>query len=657
MPLTEFICPDNVRIKIGDCLEEGGCRMGDRCATRSYLRMAGADRPWTGRPSTTQLIGGTMLAFLKITKDYATAPDSRAFMVTGTRGHAVLESNDDNLSLLEERFHDKDDDVTGIADVLEVEDGVITLVDSKCSGSFKVAKALGFTTVKEPTGEFYKSGKRKGEEKTRNILKRDMSAVDRREWELQLNKYRMAFERRGFKADRLKIMCVVRDGGTYIARQRGVFRNIYYFNIDILPDTEVNEYFGKKKEALLTALERGHQDDVCTSEENWDGLRCQSYCDVAEYCKYGKYLLKEREESDVIKGLSEIRRLPRLGSIRLGIKKKTKSGKEYPAEIDYFRLDPSTPSELENEKLVQEFETLFGKKPKSIDIMFPVPDPEIFFKQDYKRYGSGTSLKCKGDGEFASCAIAEYAEGLEIVGEDEMGMTKVRCDGRECPYYKKKACSEVGILQVLIPDLPGAGVWQIATGSFHSIVSLNSSIAHVKAICGRVNMIPLKLERVPQETTYEGKKATHYILRINQSMRLSDMQKFAQIEPTKALLSLPEVEPESSDLLFRENAVIDIEPEKEDVETEKKSEEPTPEPAAEEPAAEAPRKSEPEGDSNEPISPLQKRAIEKGLARKKLMPDDYLEWIAYNAKIKVSSIDNLTKTQAAKVIVTINKRR
>ena len=32
-----------------------------------------------------------------------------------------------------------------------------------------------------------------------------------------------------------------------------------------------------------------------------------------------------------IKGLSEVRRLPRLGKIRLGIKKIAASGKEYPS--------------------------------------------------------------------------------------------------------------------------------------------------------------------------------------------------------------------------------------------------------------------------------------------------------------------------------------
>jgi len=252
-----FLCPDGERIEIIDCLKEGGCRMGERCATRSYLQMVRRERPWTGKPSTTQLIQGTMCAFLKLTNDYAVSPDSRAFMIHGTKGHGNLEAADDEYSLLEERFNDDTTDITGIADVLEVENGHSILVDYKTSGSFKVAKALGFYVDEEETDEVYKSGKRKGEHKTRNILKRDQSKKDRREWELQLNKYRMEYEKRGFQVNDLKIQCVVRDGNTYMARSRGVFRNVYYFKINILPDTEVTEYFDRKKWALLKALNRG----------------------------------------------------------------------------------------------------------------------------------------------------------------------------------------------------------------------------------------------------------------------------------------------------------------------------------------------------------------------------------------------------------------
>jgi len=562
--LRWFICPDNERIEIADCLKEGGCRMGSRCATRSYLQLVRRERPWTGKPSTTQDIQGTMCAFLKLTRDYAIRPDLRAFMIHGTKGHGNLEAADDECSLLEERFDGDNTEVTGIADVLEVENGHSILVDYKTSGSFKVAKALGFYVDEETidTGEVYKSGKRKGEPKLKTIktLKRDVSKEDRWEWEMQLNKYRMEFEKRGFQIDRLKIQCIVRDGNTYIARSRGVFRNVYYFDINRIPDADVTTYFEMKTNALLRALEQGFWDDTCTAQECWDGLKCQSYCEVAEYCKYGKYLTREKENNDMaIKGLSEVRRLPRLGKIRLGIKKTAASGAEYPSEVDYFILDPQTPSELENEKIKQEFVKLYGDNPKAINVMFPVADPGVYFPQFYKRYGSATSLKCKGDGETANCATEEFAKGLKVLRKDELGLPVVECKGRDCIYYGKE-CSEVGTLQILLPELPGAGVWQITTGSYNSIVNLNSCIDYIIAVCGRAHMIPLTLERRKQETAHDGKKSTHYILHINMDFKLVDLQKYAMIEPTKMMLELPAPESDKEDILYRENTVINTEP-------------------------------------------------------------------------------------------------
>jgi hypothetical protein len=563
MPLRWFICPDNERIEVAACLKEGGCRMGNRCASRSYLMLASSERPWKGKPSTTQLINGTMCAFLRLTKDYAISPDARAFMVHGTISHGKLEDagTGDDLSELELRF--QEGDVSGISDGIETELNKRILYDTKTSGSFKVAKALGFYVEEEPTGEVYKTGKRKGEQKTIKVLKRSDEKMDRWEWELQVNFYRMLYEKlTGEKIDELKIQCIVRDGNTYIARSRGVFRNIYYFKLGIMPDENVAAYFDRKKADLLKALEQGYWNETCNAKENWDGLKCQSYCEVAEFCSYGKYLKREKEAEDMpIKGLSEVRRLPRQGKIRLGIKKISDKGKEYPAEVDYFILDPSSPIESEREKLLSEFAALYGDQPKSIKIMFPVASPEVYFPQFYKRYGSSTALKCKGDGQTAVCATEEFTKDLKVIGRDDLGLPKVECKGKDCPYYKGKECTEVGTLQVLLPELPGAGVWQITTGSYNSIVNLNSCIDYIKAACGRAHMIPLTLERREQETQHTDAKGTHkgkhYTLHIDMAFKLIDLQKYALIDPTKILLEMPAPDVDKADIVYEENATIE----------------------------------------------------------------------------------------------------
>ncbi len=558
MPLRNFICPDGGFITPKDCLREGGCRCRNRCATRNYLHLASSERKWTGKPSTTQLIQGTLYAFLKLTKPYDISPDSVAFRVNGTLVHTKLENNDDELSRVEETF--SDENISGISDVIEEENGILTLWDYKTSGSFKVAKALGWHIVEVETGEVYKSGKNKGQLKKIKELRQDPEFIDVRDWALQLNFYRILAEKKlGKKISRLRVQAIVRDGGTYIARGRGIVRNVYPIDIPIIPDDEVKAYFESKRIALLKALEQGYWDRVCSAQENWDGVKCARYCEVAEYCPYGKYLKEnKRTEDEMIKGLSEVTRMPRLGHLRLGVKKTSaKSGKEYPVEVDYFVIDPATPVENERQNLIDAFNALFADadgKPRSVEIMLPVDNEELLFPTYYKRYGSGTSLQCKGDGVEAVCPSKEFADGLKEIGKTEMGI-KVECAGRECPYYKNHKCAENAVLNVFIPKLPGAGVWQIVTGSINSILNINASIRTIRAIAGRVNMIPLTLKRVPQETAHDGKKSTHYPLMIDTSIKLAEVQRLATIDPTKALLPASEIT--EKDLLLSDGSVID----------------------------------------------------------------------------------------------------
>jgi hypothetical protein len=484
-------------------------------------------------------------------------------MIHGTRGHANLQI-DDEYSLVEEKLDGDDTPHTGIFDVFESESGKTVLVDYKTSGSFKVAKALGWYVEKEPTGVLYKSGPRKGEPRLQNILKRSDEMVDRWEWEMQLNSYRMGLEHRGFRVDEMRIMCVVRDGNTYIARSRGVFRNTYYFRIAKLDDAVVEAYFRKKRHALAFALKYGWT-RPCSAEENWNGLRCSRYCEVAEFCSYGKYLRKEKEVEDMpIEGLSNIRRLPRQGKISLGIKKKSAKGVEYPAEVDYFVLRPITPNEDEANRLIAKFHKLYGEQPKSIKIMFPVSNRESIFPQYYKRYGASSGLKCKGDGKTAVAMSTEFAEGLSVIGERE-GMPEVVCLGENCVYQQSSPaqCSRCATLQVLLPEIEGAGVWQITTGSFYSIVNLNSSMDYIEAMAGRIHMIPLTLLRAPQKIQKDGKSRVHFPMNIDMAVSLVELMKWAQVDETKVLLELPAPAKELEDLTLEntpEEVIHDAEP-------------------------------------------------------------------------------------------------
>lgn len=188
-----------------------------------------------------------------------------------------------------------------------------------------------------------------------------------------------------------------------------------------------------------------------------------------------------------IKGLSDRRRLPRLGRIRLGLKAVTPSGKEYPKEVEYFVV----PDEVRK---------VYGPKPTEIDIMLPLNDINSVFPCAYKHYGSGKGLKCSGDGEIA-----------HRVNEKTKEMEQVSCP---CSLLEEKKCKQTGTLMAMLPNVSVGGVYQVTTSSINSIIDINSGLDYVSALLGRFAMVPLKLRRVKTETHHDDKKQNHYTLQV-----------------------------------------------------------------------------------------------------------------------------------------------
>ena len=88
-----------------------------------------------------------------------------------------------------------------------------------------------------------------------------------------------------------------------------------------------------------------------------------------------------------IKGISEVIRLPKLGKIRLGIKKDD-DGKPSPGPTDHFVC----PDEVKK---------VFGEKPRELQIMFPTNDPAQWASQYLGCYSESNRLACRGNGKTA----------------------------------------------------------------------------------------------------------------------------------------------------------------------------------------------------------------------------------------------------------------
>jgi len=197
----------------------------------------------------------------------------------------------------------------------------------------------------------------------------------------------------------------------------------------------------------------------------------------------------------MITGISNFRRLPRLGKIKLGRKDEKKKGA--PVQTRYFVCP-------------EEIQAIYGPEPTELDIMFPLDDTEIIFPQYYKKYGK-TGLLCKGDGKVATC----MKEGQ---------LVEVTCtpNASECA-----GCKPIGVLNVLLPKIQGFGVWQIWTSSWNSIVNLNSSIDMIRAMTGgKISFIPLKLIYQEHNAVVRTSKGQFqkevYVMSININMTMEE---------------------------------------------------------------------------------------------------------------------------------------
>jgi hypothetical protein len=277
MPLKSYVCTDGVRVSVEECLR--GCRLPRRCLTLTTLRViALRERVWDGAVHVTDLLGGVMQTYLKITQGYAIHPQDRAFVLLGSGHHKMLEDGRVGEELIEPKLtYTLPGEITlqGSCDVVEHENGEWVLSDFKTWGSYKVAKVLGVE----------KQGGGRGKPPVTFTIKPGLS--DMRDEELQVNMYRVMLERAGLEVGRMQIQVTVRDGGIAAAKSRGVDANIYVIPVKKLSDVEVVGYFTAKGAELHQMLRTG-ESYPCTGEERWGGTKCRFYCEVAEFCPMGE---------------------------------------------------------------------------------------------------------------------------------------------------------------------------------------------------------------------------------------------------------------------------------------------------------------------------------------------------------------------------------
>lgn len=252
-----------------------------------------------------------------------------------------------------------------------------------------------------------------------------------------------------------------------------------------------------------------------------------------------------------INGLSDSRRLPRLGIIRLGIKvKSAKSNTGCKCTRNEFCFKCSYPKETPHFVVPDEVAAIYGPEPTELDVMIPINDIDAVFPQAYKFYGSSRGLKCSGNGKIA------YA-----VNKDTKEMEEKECP---CDLLESGKCAQTGSLMVMLPQVSVGGIYQITTKSINSIIDVNSGIDFAEALYDRFAMIPLILRRVKTITHHDEKKQTHYTLQLVPDGNIDTINALRRdskrvIEHHKYLIPTPrEVNPEMEppDIIEDEEATV-----------------------------------------------------------------------------------------------------
>lgn len=216
----------------------------------------------------------------------------------------------------------------------------------------------------------------------------------------------------------------------------------------------------------------------------------------------------------MIPGVTDRTRLPRLGKIRLGEKRMSQGGKEYPAALDHFNLADAPGLEGIIAK--------GGDKPKALPVEFMSDKLDEAFFTSRSCYGKSSGLFCRcsdgvsatrvyvGDKDPQGHAFVQ-GQGLDVQDGD---MFELPCDGPECPFFANGRCKNLGRLRFKVRGQPAFGFYEINTSSYNSIVDVGSVLSYVLTRVGRLMGIPFILRLIEHQAVVQGKAKKVHILQL-----------------------------------------------------------------------------------------------------------------------------------------------
>lgn len=208
------------------------------------------------------------------------------------------------------------------------------------------------------------------------------------------------------------------------------------------------------------------------------------------------------------------RRGQQIGRLRLGQKVVTENGKVRPGRLDTWRF--TTRSRYAADAVA----ALFGGEvtewngewevitdQSSIGVTIPPRDKIV--SQNYEMWSKGGAVRrCDSQTEQLSGGPCLCPHAADPGDEDEVaraGLERARLAKLSPP----QACSLVTRISVMIPDLPGLGVWRLDTKSFYAAVEI-SDTAHLLEMAREQGVFLAAVLRIDQRSRVSGGQTTRY---------------------------------------------------------------------------------------------------------------------------------------------------
>lgn len=184
------------------------------------------------------------------------------------------------------------------------------------------------------------------------------------------------------------------------------------------------------------------------------------------------------------------RRLREVGRIRIGETVPTSNGKTRPAKLDHFRLTSRDQQIIEAAAqqyggTVRPWTAPDGQQwevKTTVDQMpVVVPPSEMAFSQYFEQWSAG-GCKVRCDGEW-----------------DYLADKACHCDP------EKRACAFHTRLSVMLPDLPGVGLWRLDTSGYYAATELAGVVDLCMAAAQRGQYLPARLRLEQRRVLRDGK--------------------------------------------------------------------------------------------------------------------------------------------------------